>query len=181
MSGLDKLRLNQIILVKKDNYPQQAADGEYNAGAIANGLAIVDDDNVKHYIYGTVQDLASSDKGALAQVKCAETELECSGASVTAAGLFPAKVHQLGVVVRVTEAIAGASAFDVGDGSDADRYGNDIAVALDTKTTQADFTADPRGWSSSAGNVVLTAVTSNFTDGKVRVTAFYIDFTGPLS
>ena len=120
--------------------------------------------------------------GSATGIKTATTELtNISGTTVTATDLVPAGSVVLGVVVRVTEAITGASAFDVGDGSDADAWGDDIAIALDTVTTGADFTLVTVPVYGAATSIVLTSVTSDFTDGGVRIVVSYIDFTGPTS
>lgn len=104
-----------------------------------------------------------------------------SGATVTATGLIPAGCFLVGVCVRVTTAITGATSFDVGDGSDADRWGNNIAVAAGTTTTIADYTAAGYGQFTTANDVVLTATGSDFTAGAVRITAYYLSLVAPTS
>lgn len=142
----------------------------------------IDENGVVHKFSGPLSDLCISAKGAIGAIKCSETLLSAlSGGTATATGLFPAKVLQLGVVARVVTLITGATTFDIGDGSDQDRYANDIPLTANTQTTFVDATADPRGWSATAGNVVLTANGSSFTAGAVRLTAFYMDFVGPTS
>jgi len=104
-----------------------------------------------------------------------------SGASVTASSLIPAGVFLIGVTVRVTTLITGATSFTIGDGSDVDRWGTGIAVAAGTTTTIADFTADGFGQFVAANDVVLTATGSNFTAGAVRITAHYLSLTAATS
>lgn len=114
--------------------------------------------------------------GALANLKSVTAEITCSGASSSASNLIPAGAFVLGVTARVITAITGASAFTIGDGSDADKWGAGIALTAGTTTTGAAFTAGPSHY-AAATSVVLTATTSSFTAGKVRVTVHYIDFT----
>ena len=104
-----------------------------------------------------------------------------SGATYTFTNLIPAKSTYLGCVARVTTLITGATSFNIGDGTDADRWGAAVALAATTTTTQANFTATPYGWSATAISPVLTAVGSNFTAGVVRLTCFVEEYSGPTS
>lgn len=103
---------------------------------------------------------------------CAETGM--SGATVTATNCIPAGSFVIGVSVYVDTAITGASSFDVGDGTDADRWGNNIALDADTTTSLADLVGTGVAIFTSANDVVLTAVTSNFTAGAVTITIHYL-------
>lgn len=169
--------IQQVASVDNIETPQT---GDINMGALADGSIAIKDHNDKVTIIGggVVAHLANSLKGAKANIEYSETELTLSGATTTATGLYPAKCYQLGVVARVTQAITGASGSNIGDGSDADRYGANVGVAKDTVTSEANFTASPVGWSASAGNVVCTALTSDYTGGKIRLTAFYLTYDG---
>jgi hypothetical protein len=120
--------------------------------------------------------------GARGRLRVATTLLSgLSGPTATWAGAFPAGCRRIGVSGRVTTLITGATSFDVGDGSDADRYANDKALAAGTTFTPADATADPGGWAAAAGDVVLTANGSDFTAGAVRLVALYEELTAPTS
>jgi hypothetical protein len=100
-----------------------------------------------------------------------------SGATVTATNLIPANCILLGVTARVTTAITGATTFDIGDGSTADRFGDDIAIALNTTANNCIAPA----LITAATNVVLTANGSDFTAGAVRLTAHYMTLVAPTS
>lgn len=105
----------------------------------------------------------------------ATTTVNLSGATSVATNLVPAKVQVIGVICKVTTTITGASGFQVGDGTDADRWGDITGTATSVTTTYADYTADPRlAWSASAQSITLTAKTSNFTGGVLRVTVLYL-------
>lgn len=116
-------------------------------------------------------------------IKTATTTITTSsGASQTATNLIPAGCFYLGVTIRVTTTVTGATSIDVGDGSDVDRWGDNIAVSANTTTTMASFTATGSGErQASALSVVLTAVGSNFTGGVVRITVHYLDLTAATS
>jgi hypothetical protein len=100
-----------------------------------------------------------------------------TGATVTATNLIPANCILLGVTARVTTAITGATTFDIGDGTTANRFGDDIAVALNTTSNNCIAPA----LIAAATNVVLTANGSNFTAGAVRVTAHFMTLVAPTS
>lgn len=100
-----------------------------------------------------------------------------TGATVTATNLIPANCILLGVTARVTTAITGATTFDIGDGVTADRFGNDVAIALNTTSQNAIAPA----LFAAANNVVLTANGSNFTGGAVRLTAHFMTLVAPTS
>ena len=150
--------------------------GSMGAGA---GLTVTGTAVSTNSLQLTVGDTAS---GSAVNLKAATTELTgLLGATATATGLIPAGVKLIGVVVRVTTLMEGATNFAIGDGTDVDRWGNAIAVAAGTVTTQTAFTADPEGtWSASARDVVLTPNIA-FTAGAIRITAYYFDFTAPTS
>jgi hypothetical protein len=123
--------------------------------------------------------------GARAELKKATTLLSpLAGATATWTGAFPAGVHALGVSARVTTLVTsgdGGTSFNVGDGTDADRYAATVAFAVGTTKTPADATADPSGWRAAAGNVVLTCVGGTFSAGAVRLVAYYLQLTAPTS
>lgn len=104
-----------------------------------------------------------------------------SGASASTTNLVPAGARIMCVSARVTTLIEGATTFDVGDGTDVDRYGAAIALTAGTTVDETDYTADPMSWSASAQDVTLTANGSNFTAGAVRVSAVYVVPRPPTS
>lgn len=118
--------------------------------------------------------------GSRATILVASTEkLALSGATVTATDLIPAGSIVLGVTVRVTTLITGATSFSIGDGTDADRWGATIAVAAGTTTTTANITITSVPIYAAATSVVLTAAGSNFTAGAVHIEVQYINCSAP--
>ncbi len=131
---------------------------------------------------GTGNLIVAAANGIGTNVKTATSEeTAMSGAAVTASNLIPAGSFVLGVTVRVTTEIEGATTFTIGDGSDVDRWGTGIALAAGTTTTIADFTAAGFGQFVAANDVVLTATGSDFTAGAVRITVHYLDLTAATS
>ncbi len=125
---------------------------------------------------------ANSANAQFMKVESASTELTgLTGASVTATDLIPAGSLVLGVSCRVTTAITGATTFDVGDGTDVDRFGAAIAIALNTTSDLTDTTVATPPIYAGATGVVLTANVSDFTAGAVRITVHYITISAPTS
>jgi hypothetical protein len=115
----------------------------------------------------------SGSRAAYGQVQTAINTATLSGATTTCSNLIPAGAFVIGVATTTTTTITGASGYQVGDGSDADRWGDITGTAVGTVSTNASATANPTGWFSATNNVVLTAKTSNFTGGVVQVVVFY--------
>lgn len=116
--------------------------------------------------------------GQAFNIETASTNLTgLSGATATATNLIPAGSIVFGVTVRVTTGITGATTFDIGDGTDVDRWGAARPIAAGTTTTAANFTITSVPIYASATSVVLTANGSNFTAGDVRVTVHFARLT----
>lgn len=97
-----------------------------------------------------------------------------TGATMSYA-VIPAGVLVLAVLVRVIVAVTGPTDFDVGDGTDADKWGAAIPIALSTVTDATDYTVATPTYYTAATNVVLTANGGNFATGTVEVVAMYIN------
>jgi hypothetical protein len=98
-----------------------------------------------------------------------------TGASVaTTTGFIPDGAVLVGLTTRVSTAITGATGYDIGDGSDANRWGANIGIALNTSSDNRDWTAGTIECFTAAQEVTLTAVGSNFTGGAVVIVAHYL-------
>jgi hypothetical protein len=98
-----------------------------------------------------------------------------TGASVaTTTGFIPDGAVLVGLTTRVSTAITGATGYDIGDGSDADRWGANVAIALNTSSDNTNWTAGTIECFTAAQEVTLTAVGSNFTGGAVVIVAHYL-------
>ena len=104
-----------------------------------------------------------------------------SGASYTASNIIPAGSLVLGVSVRVTTAITGATTFQVGYAGDPDAWGATVAIASGTTTTPANFTITGPIFFATATSVVATANGSNFAGGVLRTTVHYIEIGAATS
>lgn len=103
-------------------------------------------------------------------VTCETAALTSGGTATCGTNLIEAGSTVYGCVCRVNTLITGATSIDIGDGSDADKWGDNIAVTAGTETTSASFTtgtATPINYPAAAA-LTLTANGSNFTAGVVR-------------
>jgi hypothetical protein len=98
-----------------------------------------------------------------------------SGASVTTTGTFiPQGAVVVGVTTRVVTTLAGATGYQVGDGTDADRWGDITGTALGTVSDNRNWTVGTIQCFTAGGNVTLTAKTNNFTGGAIDICVFYL-------
>ena len=165
-----------------------AASGQTNQVVIGGLNAIGDGSNTtvigtasttQSRIYGgnALTTGANGQSTQLGQSTTASPTPTTSGATVTVAALIPANSIVLGVTARVTTAITGATSFDIGDGTTANLFGDDVAVALNTTSNN---TIAPTRY-ATATNVVLTANGGNFTGGAVRLTVHFLTLVAPTS
>jgi hypothetical protein len=110
--------------------------------------------------------------GGFLRPKVYATELTgLSGATATATGLIPTRCVCVGVTSKVSTAITGATSFDCGDGTTADRFGGTLGIALDSENIGV---LGPFA-TYSATDVVLTANGGNFTAGAVILVAHVLE------
>lgn len=126
--------------------------------------------------YGFYSSATSFTRGAM---KHSVTTLSgVSGASVTASNLRPKGADVVGVATTVTTALgtgSGTTGYQIGDGTDADRYGNITGTAIGTDSDNSDATADPTGFQLANGDIVITANGGDFDGtGVIRVDVFYL-------
>jgi hypothetical protein len=140
----------------------------------ANTLAQRNGTNAQEFrIYNTFT--SSTNYQRLTIKTKAVTLATSSGASVaTTTGFIPDGAVLVGLTTRVSTAITGATGYDIGDGSDADRWGANIGFALNTASDNRDWTAGTIECFTAAQEVTLTAVGSNFTGGAVVIVAHYL-------
>jgi hypothetical protein len=114
------------------------------------------------------------------------TIVAATAATITATNLIPAGSLVIGVTLRVTTTFdntASLTTFNIGDGTDADRWGAAIVRTANTTTTNANTTITSVPIYAAATSVVLTAVAGTFhvAGGVARVTVHYISLTAPTS
>lgn len=144
-----------------------SGDTDHNLGAIAANEGITSYDFIK----------LISDRGSAISIKkkTAETAELSSGASASLAAFIPAGAIVLACNTRVTKALTGASGYTVGDGTDADKWGDITGTAVGTHAAGDNYTAGSPAHYAAATALVLTAKTSDYTAGKIRAELIYID------
>lgn len=118
---------------------------------------------------------------------CAKQTLSAvSGATVaTTGGLIPAGAFLMGVTTRVNTALGtsnGTTGYSVGNGTDANLWGDVTAVAAGTASKASAIASQSSGYTASdacglylaAQDVTLTATGGNFdATGAIEISAFY--------
>lgn len=142
-----------------------------------NGSAWVQEPNS---ILGNTKRLAQDTNGSFLDVYTVEELLSgLSGASVdcVAGGIIPTRAIVLGVSTRTVTAITGATSYDCGDGTTADRFGGTLSIAANA--TNVGVIGPTAIYSPMT--IRLTANGGNFTGGAVRVATHYILPGAPTS
>ncbi len=169
--------LGGVVLFTTDDARVQTDAGTAFTVRSANG-------SVRFFQVGPTQTKAIGQLVVAASIvnNQAETQIQSTfadvatsaGSSVTAASLIPAGSFLIGVTVRVLVTVTGPTGFDVGDGTDVDRWGASIAVAATTTTDITDFNSGAVTTFPLANDVVLTSDGVDFTGGSVRITVHYM-------
>lgn len=119
-------------------------------------------------------------RGAKLVIRQVSATVTVSGATTSATNLIPAGATVLRVDTRVDSALTGATTgYNVGDGTDADKWGSITGTAVGTHSAGDNYTAGAPAHYASATSVVLTALTSNFTAGAITVSAFIMESEEP--
>ena len=98
-----------------------------------------------------------------------------SGASTDSTIQIPNRATVLAVNLRVTTAITGTTSFDLGVTGDTARYGDDIAITLDT--TNVGITQHPQGYYADTP-LSFTANGGSFSGGEVELVVQYLATRG---
>lgn len=151
-------------------------------GAVSAGSTVTADGNL---IRRSASGTGSTGTALNSKVNCVTDATDSGAATQVLTGVIPAGVVSKAVTCYVNTVIvgSGAASFSLGDGTDADLYGTGIAFAAGTTVTHADYTASPatQAWSSSAGDLTLTANAGQFDSGNITCCSFYDDTTGASS
>lgn len=146
-------------------------DGAANTSAQRNGTAAQ-----FHNHYDTWA--SATDYHRLQMGTARATFASVSGATVTATGIIPDGAIVVGVTTKVTVSLGtggGTTGYTVGDGADADRWGDVTATAAGTTTDNRDWTATTVQAFTAASDVVITAKGGNFNGtGTIYVSVQYL-------
>jgi hypothetical protein len=148
-------------------YPPRAGWQVY---VIALGLVLTFDGSVWGYS-------VRSPHGASTGLRILEEEVTLAGSSSSSTIQIPNRAIVLGVSVRTTLAITGATAFNCGVAGNASQFGGSLGIALGSTNIGV---IGPTAFYSPTP-ILLSAVGPAFTGGKVRVAIHFIDFTAATS
>jgi hypothetical protein len=149
-----------------------------DSGTIATlGCSLFDQKNgttaQEYRLAGTHTSSTNYQRMTIKSVK--QTLSALSGASATTTGTFiPDGAVVVGVTTRVGTLLTGATGYTIGDGTDADRWGDITGTAVGTTSDNANWTAGTIECFTAGGNVTLTANGSNFTAGAIEICVFYL-------
>lgn len=123
--------------------------------------------------------IALSAHGGRVTLRAKEEEITLSGAYVETAdaAFIPNRAIVLGVGVRTTLAITGATSYGVGIAADATKFGDLLGIALNSTNVGI---IGPTGFYADT-KVRVTANGSSFTAGKARLICYFIEMTAPTS
>lgn len=154
------------------------------AGTVASLLSMGQGNKIDTLAGSTPNRAASQGiGGAGAVVMQKETTLTLTGASVTWSAAIPGGSILLGVQGRVQTTITGASGAQVGVTGDLTRFrnGDFTAVGATFGPSQQAVTEVSPKWYLTNTDIIVTARTSNFTGGTLRLIVNYITFTEPTA
>jgi hypothetical protein len=112
-------------------------------------------------------------------LRAREEELTLSGAftETADAAFIPDRAIVLGVASRTTQAVTGATSYDVGISGESNKFGGTLGIALDSTNVGV---IGPTAFYANT-KVRVTANGSNFTGGKVRLAIYFLEMAAPAS
>ena len=119
--------------------------------------------------------------GATTHTKVRDRVLTLSGAATTFFAAVAAGETVVAVTAYVQETITGATGFQIGPSGALTRYADKSSTAVGATVTPVDSTeTGPRLYTADT-NFIITAKTSNFTGGKIRVVVHYLQVDPPTA
>ncbi len=172
-----RVNLGQPVFVNGGFIQLAASNGASSVILDRDGAGIFAQRNAtdaqEYRLYGTYTSATNYQRITVKSVK--QTLSALSGASATTTGTFiPGGAVVVGVTTRVSTLLAGATGYTIGDGTDADRWGDITGTAVGTTSDNRNWTAGSIECFTAGGNITLTAKISNFTAGAIEVCVFYL-------
>jgi hypothetical protein len=159
------------IAVYNDGWTCIAPVPGFKAWVKAERLTVTYDDGVWR------DGIALTAHGGRVTLRAKEEELTLTGAYVETAdaAFIPNRAIVFGVASRTTMAITGATSYGVGISGETGKFGDFLGIALDSTNIgvigPTAFYADTK--------VRVTANGGDFTGGKVRLVAYFIEMSAP--
>ncbi len=154
-----------------------AGAGAFLIGDLASAAVTLRSGNNFNFTTGTNQTNVSF---SISDLNAATGTL--SGATGVLGGFLPANSIIQSITFRVTTAITGATSFDIGDGTTADRWGAGRPVTLNSTSDVGDYTVDTGPFYTPAStSITFTAIGGSFTGGVIRAIVIYSRCDPPTS
>lgn len=148
-----------------------SADGDLSTGLVS--------DSRLSYTQSTssLSNIFTNGETSNTQFVSAVVDLSTSG---TATGLIPAGALPVSITTRVLTTLTGggATGYEIGDTTNADRWGSISALTAGTTSDPTDFTDNTLIFnnSASAADVLISGIGGTPTSGTVRITLSYMSF-----
>lgn len=129
----------------------------------------------------SVEAVNSSLAGASSLMMTKHVTVSLTGATTTLTDIIPANSLLIGVQGRLTQAIGTATGFQVGVSGTLTRYADVSATTAGTTFTLSNYAVaetSPRFY-GAATSLLITAKTSNFSAGQMRLVLHYTTFNPP--
>jgi hypothetical protein len=120
---------------------------------------------------------SNSPLGAHTLLQTADETLVLSGASTQSVIEIPDRAIVLGVSVRVTEAITGATALEAGIAGETSKFGGSLGINVDDTNIGV---IGPTAFYASTP-IQITAIGGDFTGGTVQLALHYVECGPPLA
>lgn len=183
-SNYERLALYAGSVVNHFVEPQSAGSGNANinltvrplgSGELTLGVASPTDGQFVNYRGGIHRTILGSGNARVDYRTARQVTGALSGASFTFTNIIPQGVLVKAVLTKVTTAITGATGYDVGDGTDVDRWAANVLPNLSQGSDISRYTdpAEAPHYTQSQEDVVITALTSDFTGGEVTCIVIY--------
>ena len=155
------------------------ADRVFRVGSSSSPLIDANVDTGALAMKGSSLQVTQSPFGAQAGIHVLEEEVTLSGATTNSTIQIPNSAIVFNCSCRVTELIAGATSFSLGEAGNTTRFGGSIGIAAGTTNVgvigPTAFYADTPMLFTAIGGAV------NFSAGKVRIALSYYIATVPTS
>lgn len=124
-----------------------------------------------------VTQIGLTGSGGFTRLHAVEEDLDLAGSQTTAVTQIPDRSIVLGVSVRVTATIGGASAFEVGVDGDTSKFGSQLGIEVASTNVGV---VGPTAYYADTP-IIITPIGGSFSSGTVRLVLHTIECGPPLA